>query len=252
MSLPARNPRLLSLEHLKDLIGNGEVDTVVIAFTDMQGRLQGKRLHASYFVDVVVEQGAEGCNYLLGVDVDMNTVDGYAMTSWEKGYGDMEFVLDYDTIRLLPHLPATVMIQCDLVLADHAPVEPSPRTILKKQLAAGRRPRVRRAGRHRAGVHPVRRHLRERLERRLPRPDAEQPVQRRLLHPGYDAGGAAAARHPQLDARRRDERRGREGRVQLRPARDRLPLRRGAGHRRQPLGLQDRPPRRSPRCTARR
>jgi glutamine synthetase len=135
MSLPSRNPRLLSLAHLKDLIGNGDVDTVVIAFTDMQGRLQGKRLHASYFVDVVVDQGAEGCNYLLGVDVDMNTVDGYAMTSWEKGYGDMEFVLDYDTIRLLPHLPATALIQCDLVLADHAPVEPSPRTILKKQLA---------------------------------------------------------------------------------------------------------------------
>jgi glutamine synthetase len=134
MSLPARNPRLLSLAHLKDLIGNNEVDTVVIAFTDMQGRLQGKRLHAAYFVDVVLEQGAEGCNYLLGVDVDMNTVDGYAMTSWEKGYGDMEFVLDHDTIRLLPHLPATAMIQCDLVLADHAAVEPSPRTILKHQL----------------------------------------------------------------------------------------------------------------------
>jgi glutamine synthetase len=65
----------------------------------------------------------------------MNTVDGYAMTSWEKGYGDMEFVLDYDTIRRLPHLPKTVMLQCDLVLADHAPVEPAPRTILKKQLA---------------------------------------------------------------------------------------------------------------------
>jgi glutamine synthetase len=135
MSLPTRNPRLLSLEHLKDLIRNDEVDTVVIAFTDMQGRLQGKRLHASYFVDVVVEQGAEGCNYLLGVDVDMNTVDGYAMTSWEKGYGDMEFVLDYDTIRRLPHLPKTVMVQCDLVLGDHVAVEPAPRTILKKQLA---------------------------------------------------------------------------------------------------------------------
>ena len=124
MSLPARNPRLLDLEHLKQLISGGEVDTVVIAFTDMQGRLQGKRLHASYFIDVVLESGAEGCNYLLGVDVDMNTVDGYAMTSWDKGYGDMEFVLDHDTIRLLPHLPATVMVQCDLVWDNHAPVEP--------------------------------------------------------------------------------------------------------------------------------
>jgi glutamine synthetase len=134
MSLPERNPRLLDLERLKQLIGSGEVDTVVIAFTDMQGRLQGKRLHASYFLDVVLETGVEGCNYLLGVDVDMNTVDGYAMTSWDKGYGDMEFVLDHDTIRLLPHLPATAMVQCDLVWDDHAPVEPSPRQILKRQL----------------------------------------------------------------------------------------------------------------------
>ena len=133
-SLPRRNDRLLTLEQLTTLIGTGAVDTVVIAFTDMQGRLQGKRLHASYFLDFVVENGVEGCNYLLGVDVDMNTVDGYAMTSWEKGYGDMEFVLDHSTIRLLPHLPATAMIQSDLVLADHAPVEPSPRTILKHQL----------------------------------------------------------------------------------------------------------------------
>jgi glutamine synthetase len=135
MSLPRRNSRLLDLERLKALIGSGSVDTVVIAFTDMQGRLQGKRLHASYFIDVVLDVGVEGCNYLLGVDVEMNTVDGYAMTSWEKGYGDMEFVLDFNTIRLLPYLPATAMIQCDLVLADHQPVEPSPRTILKKQLA---------------------------------------------------------------------------------------------------------------------
>jgi glutamine synthetase len=134
MSLPQRNPRLLDLEQLRVLIGSGEVDTVVIAFTDMQGRLQGKRLHASFFLDVVVESGAEGCNYLLGVDVDMNTVDGYAMTSWDKGSGDMEFVLDFGTLRRVPHLPATVMVQCDLVLTDHSPVEPSPRTILKHQL----------------------------------------------------------------------------------------------------------------------
>ena len=134
MSLPSRNPRLLSLDRLRELIGDGAVDTVVVAFTDMQGRLQGKRLHASYFLDVAVEQGVEGCNYLLAVDVDMNTVDGYAMTSWETGYGDMELVLDHDTIRLLPHLPGTAMVQCDLGLADHRPVEPSPRTILKRQL----------------------------------------------------------------------------------------------------------------------
>ena len=135
MSLPRPNERLLSLEQLKNAIITGHVDTVVVAFTDMQGRLQGKRLHAPYFLDVVLDQGVEGCNYLLGVDVDMNTVDGYAMTSWDKGYGDMEFVLDYSTIRKLPHLPATVMIQCDLAWGDHQPVDPSPRQILKNQIA---------------------------------------------------------------------------------------------------------------------
>ena len=134
MTDKTRNPRLLSLEQLRVHIGEGHIDTVIVAFTDMQGRLQGKRLHAHYFLDVVVAQGTEGCNYLLSVDVDMNTVEGYAMSSWEKGYGDMEFALDLDTIRLLGHLPATAMVQCDLVWLDHAPVVQSPRTILQKQV----------------------------------------------------------------------------------------------------------------------
>ena len=139
MSLPQRNPRLLSLEQLKQMIDSGAVDTVVIAFTDMQGRLQGKRLHAAFFMDVVLDSGVEGCNYLLGVDVDMNTVEGYAMTSWEQGYGDMEFVLDLDTIRLLPHVPGSVMVQCDLAWpshdgAEHRPVVQSPRSILAAQV----------------------------------------------------------------------------------------------------------------------
>ena len=129
-----RNDRHLSLEMLKQKIADGEVDTVVVAFTDMQGRLQGKRLHGAYFVEQVLGVGVEGCNYLLGVDVEMNTVPGYAITSWERGYGDMEFVMDFDTIRLLPHLPATVMIQCDLAWPDHRPVAESPRSILAKQV----------------------------------------------------------------------------------------------------------------------
>ncbi|MGO4258503.1 glutamine synthetase family protein [Marmoricola sp. RAF53] len=133
-----RNSRHLTLDQLAAAIDDGSVDTVVVAFTDMQGRLQGKRLHGRYFLDIVVEHGTEGCNYLLGVDVDMNTVDGYAITSWERGYGDMEFVLDLDTIRLLTHLPATAMVQCDLVWPPtpedpHAPVLQSPRGILRQQ-----------------------------------------------------------------------------------------------------------------------
>jgi glutamine synthetase len=134
--MPPPNARYLTLGDLKNKIELHEIDTVVLAFTDMQGRLQGKRLHGQYFLDVVVEHGTEGCNYLLAVDIDMNTVDGYAMSSWERGYGDMEFVPDWSTIRLLTHLPATAMVQCDLVWLDHAPVVQSPRTILKSQLDA--------------------------------------------------------------------------------------------------------------------
>lgn len=134
-SMSKGHPKLLSIEDLKQQVVDGTIDTVVVAFTDMQGRLQGKRFHGQYFVDFVIDHGTEGCNYLLSVDIDMNTVEGYAMSSWEKGYGDMEFALDFDTIRVLTHLPATAMIQCDLVWLDHAPVVQSPRTILKAQLA---------------------------------------------------------------------------------------------------------------------
>ena len=128
------NDRMLSLAQLEELIDSGEIDTVVLAFTDMQGRLQGKRLHAAYFRDVAMESGTEGCNYLLAVDVDMNTVDGYAISSWKRGYGDMEFVPDWRTIRRLTHLPATAMVQCDLVWLDHQPVLQDPRTLLRHQL----------------------------------------------------------------------------------------------------------------------
>jgi glutamine synthetase len=134
-----RNGRHLTMSALVDHIETGDIDTVVIAFTDMQGRLQGKRLHGRYFVDHVVGHGTEGCNYLLAVDVDMNTVSGYAISSWDKGYGDMEFVMDPQTIRILTHLASTAMVQCDLVWpqkdgAQHSPVVQSPRTILRHQL----------------------------------------------------------------------------------------------------------------------
>ncbi|MFA6299785.1 MAG: glutamine synthetase family protein [Nocardioides sp.] len=131
---PLRNKRHLTMENLLDQIRVGSIDTVIVAFTDMQGRLQGKRLHGVYFADHVVGHGTEGCNYLLAVDVDMNTVGGYQISSWDKGYGDMEFVLDDRTIRLVSHLPATAMVQCDLAWPDHSPVVQSPRAILQRQL----------------------------------------------------------------------------------------------------------------------
>ncbi|WP_083363524.1 glutamine synthetase family protein [Microterricola viridarii] len=124
----------LSLAELTGLVAAGEIDTVILAFTDMQGRLIGKRISARLFLEDVAEHGAECCNYLLAVDVEMNTVDGYAMSSWERGYGDMAMIPDFDTLRLVPWLPGSAMVTADLQWLDQAPVVASPRQILKAQL----------------------------------------------------------------------------------------------------------------------
>jgi glutamine synthetase len=130
----ARSARMLTTDQLRAAIGAGEVDTVIVAFTDMQGRLQGKYVHGEYFVEHALDHGVEGCNYLLAVDTDMNTVPGYAISSWESGYGDMVFELDLDTIRWAPWLKRTVLVQCDLHLTDGSPVPMSPRSMLKAQI----------------------------------------------------------------------------------------------------------------------
>lgn len=124
----------LAVEDLRSLVADGTVDTVVIAFTDVQGRLQGKRCHAAYFLDEVLSHAAEACNYLLAVDVEMNTIDGYAMTSWETGYGDFVLRPDLDSLRLLPWQPGTAQVICDLEWGDGSPVVASPRQILRRQL----------------------------------------------------------------------------------------------------------------------
>jgi glutamine synthetase len=124
----------LSKAELEKLIAAGEVDTVIVAFADMQGRLTGKRISARLFLDDVVAHGAECCNYLLAVDVDNNTVDGYAISSWETGYGDMVMTPDFSTLRLLPWLPRTAQVMADLSWTDGTPVVQAPRSILRKQL----------------------------------------------------------------------------------------------------------------------
>ena len=90
------------VEELKKAVADGTVDTVLLAIADMEGRLQGKRLTASHFLAEVLEHGAEGCNYLLAVDVDMETVGGYAMASWERGYGDFVMKPDLESLRPVP------------------------------------------------------------------------------------------------------------------------------------------------------
>ncbi|HLM17278.1 MAG TPA: glutamine synthetase family protein [Acidimicrobiia bacterium] len=124
----------LSLADLGALVRDGAVDTVLVAMTDMQGRLQGKRCGATHFLDEVVAHGAEACNYLLGVDVDMATVDGYELTSWEQGYGDFRLCPDLDSLRLVPWHQATALVLCDVQHHDGAPVAPSPRQVLRRQV----------------------------------------------------------------------------------------------------------------------
>jgi glutamine synthetase len=125
---------MLSLDDLRSAVGAGSIDTVLLAFTDMQGRLQGKRCAARYFLDEVVPHAAEACNYLLAVDVDMNTVEGYEMSSWERGYGDMVLRPDWSTLRHVPWHEATALVLCDAEWADGSPVLASPRQVLRRQL----------------------------------------------------------------------------------------------------------------------
>ncbi|MFI1210820.1 glutamine synthetase family protein [Streptomyces sp. NPDC020802] len=124
----------LSVEELHTLVASGEIDTVVLAFPDMQGRLQGKRFAARFFLDEVLDHGTEGCNYLLAVDTDMNTVDGYEMSSWERGYGDFAMHPDLSTLRRVPWNAGTAMLVADLAWNNGSPVVAAPRQILRRQL----------------------------------------------------------------------------------------------------------------------
>ena len=126
---------MLTTDQLNELIDDRKIDTVIVAFTDMQGRLVGKRASARLFREEISSHGAECCNYLLAVDVEMNTVDGYRISSWEKGYGDMAMIPDLSTLRLVPWLPGTALVMADLTWLDERPVDPAPREMLKKQIS---------------------------------------------------------------------------------------------------------------------
>ena len=126
----------LSVDQLKKAIAEKTIDTVVIAMTDMQGRLVGKRVDAKFFLDEVLSHGTEGCNYLLAADVDMNTVDGYAMSSWERGYSDFAMIGDTNTLRMIPWQDGAALLLADVQWLDGTDVVASPRQILKKQIKA--------------------------------------------------------------------------------------------------------------------
>ena len=126
---------MLTYAELKDLVATGEMDTVVVAFTDMQGRLLGKRLHAEFFVDEMdAGHPVEGCNYLLALEMEMDPVPGYEIASWEQGYGDFGVTPDMATLRRIPWLEGTALVLGDVGWHDGSPVQPSPRQVLRAQI----------------------------------------------------------------------------------------------------------------------
>ncbi len=126
----------MSIEALKAGVADATIDTVVVAMTDMQGRLTGKRIHGQFFIDEVLTHGTEGCNYLLAVDVDMNTLAGYEMSSWERGYSDFALIPDMSTLRRIDWQPGAVLVLADVQWLDHTDVVASPRQVLRKQIKA--------------------------------------------------------------------------------------------------------------------
>jgi glutamine synthetase len=126
---------VLTAKELEQGAADGSIDTVVVAFTDMQGRLMGKRLHANYFLDAdISEHGVEGCNYLLALEMEGDPVPGYEMASWERGYGDLRLAPDMATLRRIPWLEGTALVLADVAWLDGSPVAPSPRQVLRRQV----------------------------------------------------------------------------------------------------------------------
>jgi len=129
---------MLTIEELREQVERGEIDTVVAAFTDMQGRLLGKREHAEFFLEESAQHGVEGCNYLLALDMEMDPQAGYAMASWEQGYGDFVLTPDLSTLRRTPWLEGTALVLCDVGWGDGSPVVASPRQVLRAQVERAR------------------------------------------------------------------------------------------------------------------
>lgn len=127
-------PGRLDLKTLEALIRKDEVDTVLTVFPDGQGRLMGKRVVGRYFLDHVADEGVHACIYLFTVDMEMEPLPGFKLTSWERGYGDMKLAPDMGTLRLIPWLPKTALVFCDVLTEEGEPIEEAPRWILKRQI----------------------------------------------------------------------------------------------------------------------
>jgi glutamine synthetase len=126
--------RAVDAKGLEALIRKGDVDTVLTVFADGLGRLMGKRVVGRYFLDHVLHEGVHACIYLFTVDMEMEPLPGFKLTSWERGYGDMKLVPDLATWRVLPWLPKTALVFCDVYTEEGEPIEEAPRWVLRRQL----------------------------------------------------------------------------------------------------------------------
>lgn len=133
--MPETASGVISLEQLKQLVASGEIDTVISAVCDMQGRLIGKRVTGSFFVEHCLDHGTHFCTYLLGTDMEMNTPDGFDLMNWESGYGDFLARPDWDTLRVIPWLEKTALVLGDAVIESSGDlVSVAPRSILRRQI----------------------------------------------------------------------------------------------------------------------
>ncbi len=126
----------MKLSTLQSKVRKGEIDTVIVAFPDVLGRLVGKRFTGSFFLEHVVGHGTHGCNYLLTVNMEMDPMDGFAVANWDAGFGDFEMSPDMGTLRELPWQPGTALVLCDYRKADGSLVAEAPRSLLHGQLKA--------------------------------------------------------------------------------------------------------------------
>ncbi len=204
-------PGMLTLEQLTALSSNGEIDTVLVCFTDLQGRLAGKRFHAPFFCNGAWKE-THACNYLLALDIDMETVPGYKAASWERGYGDFTLKPDLKTLRRIPWLAGTALVLADVLdHHTHAPVPHSPRAMLTKQVERIAANGMKALAASELEFFLFERTLRRHHRSRLQGSEIRRALHRGLLDPAVLQGGAVHAGAPQRPRRRRHHRREFEG-----------------------------------------
>ncbi len=214
------------LVELEEMVRDGQIDTIVVAITDMQGRLMGKRVQGQAFLDGVISHGAHFCTYLLGTDMEMTTPEGFKLMNWETGYGDWIAEPIWDQLRVLPWLPGTAMVLADAVDEETGQEIPiSPRTILKRQVERAAKAGYALKAGSEFEFYVLKDSWEELAEAGLAHPAHVRSLQRGLQPPPGDQGRAAPPPAAQPDDGGQRAHRVQQGRGGQRPARGQHPLR---------------------------